>query len=95
MQLEPKVNNDLGLYPHTLTLKRQGRDLRIYLDRIKRGITLRNFYSPLRIFKLKRLTFQLQHMLYLCAMDLTITYKGPGVLHAAKKLKDGETLRMV
>lgn len=88
-------DSSLGLAPHSITLERQGRHLKIKLDRIPTKTTLRSFYTPIRIFRMGRFVFQLQHLLYMAAMDLTITYKAPGILIKAKKLKSGQSLHLL
>lgn len=96
MQKKPTPQKaDLDLAPHSITLERDGRHLKIQLDRISRKSTFHNFYSPFRIFKMRRHVFRLQHLLYMIAMDLTITYKAPGILKKAKELKDGESLHLL
>ena len=88
-------DSSLGLAPHSITLERQGRHLKVGLDRISNKTTLRNFYTPIRLFRMDRFVFQLQHLLYMVAMDLTITYKAPGILIKAKKLKNGHSLHLL
>jgi len=89
------TDSSLDLAPHSITIERQGRHLKVGLDRIPTKTTLRNFYTPIRLFRMSRFVFQLQHLLYMVAMDLTITYKVPGVLIKAKKLKNGHSLHFL
>jgi len=78
------------LFPDMFVIERSGRDLHVYSNDDIVFLNLKSFYTPLRLFLLKKNTMRLQHHMYMASGRLAITHHAPKILRNAKKLKDGQ-----